>query len=65
MKKRFQATRRILRIAWTEHVNNREVLEKMETHKTFILRIRKKHLEFTGHIVSIKVFGEFETLSTD
>lgn len=34
--------RQMLTLTWAEHVINEEVLNKMETRKTYILKIRKR-----------------------
>lgn len=54
MSSQMGFNRRILRITWTEHMNNSEVLEemqtKMEKKRTLIINIRKRELNFLGHI---------------
>ena len=43
--------RRILKISYTEHVTNKEVLERAATERSLIKYIRKSQMQFLGHIV--------------
>jgi len=65
MEKQIEAAemwflRRMLRISWTERMSNQEVLEKARTERFIIKLIRKRQLEFLGHIMRK---GELENLS--
>jgi ribosomal 50S subunit-associated protein YjgA (DUF615 family) len=56
LEKRIEAAemwffRRILRISWTEKITNKEVLEKAGTKRSLISTIRKRQLEFLGHVM--------------
>jgi hypothetical protein len=42
--------RRILRISWTERVTNVEVLRRMNKEKEVIFTIKKRKLQYLGHI---------------
>ena len=59
MRRRLEATemwfyRRMLRISWTQHVSNYEVLRRMQTKRRLMLDIRKRQLKFLGHIMRKK-----------
>lgn len=43
--------RRILRISWTERVTNVEVLRRMQKEKELILTIKKRKLQYLGHVM--------------
>ena len=43
--------RRILRISWSEHVTNEEVLNMANTKPTLLDGILKRRLDFHGHLV--------------
>ena len=54
--KKLEATemlfyRRIMRISWTDHLTNEEVLRKAKTERSLIKTIRKRQLQFLGHIM--------------
>ncbi|MGX9987587.1 reverse transcriptase domain-containing protein [Soonwooa purpurea] len=56
MRRRLEATemwfyRRMLRISWTQHVSNYEVLRRMQTKRRLMLDIRKRQLKFLGHVM--------------
>ena len=56
MRRRLEAIemwfyRRMLRISWTQHVSNYEVLRRMQTRRRLMLDIRKRQLKFLGHIM--------------
>ena len=56
MDRRLEATemwiwRRVLRISWTERVTNERVLERMETGRELLRRIRSRQLNFLGHVL--------------
>ena len=42
--------RRILKISWTHKVSNKDVLIRAKTQRTLMETIRKKQLEFLGHL---------------
>ena len=41
----------MLRIPWTARISNEEVLRRAGTERTLIKQIRKRQLNFLGHIV--------------
>jgi hypothetical protein len=43
--------RRALRISWTDHRTNEAVLEEMETERELMATIRKRKLQFFGHVI--------------
>ena len=43
--------RRTLRLSWTKKVTNEEVLKRIGKERTLMKRIRKRQLEFLGHIM--------------
>lgn len=43
--------RRILKISWTERVPNEEVLRKMNKEKEVLLTIKKRKLQYLGHVM--------------
>ena len=43
--------RRMLRISWTDRVTNEEVLRRVGQQRTLIRVIRKRQMEFLGHII--------------
>lgn len=43
--------RRMLRIPWTAHMTNREVLERMEKEKEIMNSVKRRKLEYLGHIM--------------
>ena len=56
MEKRLQSVemwfyRRMLRISWTEHMSNEEVLAKAGTRRKLVVTIRKRQLQFLGHVL--------------
>ena len=56
MEKRLQSVemwfyRRMLRISWTDHMSNEKVLAKAGTRKKFVETIRKRQLQFLGHVL--------------
>ena len=51
--------RRILRISYTEHITNEEVLRRMSTRRQLIFVIRTQQMSFLGHILRHK---EIETI---
>ncbi|GFS15491.1 eukaryotic translation initiation factor 3 subunit F [Elysia marginata] len=55
MEKRFLAVkmwfvRRIFRISWTEKKTNEEVLRLTNTDRSLLRLLRKRQMEFSGHI---------------
>ena len=60
MRQRLEAAemwfyRHMLRISWTEHKSNEEVLRMAGAERTLLKNIRKRQLEFLGHILRKKV----------
>lgn len=53
-KSRYDFTE--LRISWMEHVNNEDVLRKIRTKMTLVLRIRKTQMKFLEPIMRKEVF---------
>ena len=56
MEKKLEAMemwfyRRMLRLSWTKKVKNEEVLKRVGKGRTIMKRIRKRQLEFLGHIM--------------
>jgi hypothetical protein len=43
--------RRILRISWTEHVTNTEVIQRIGKEKEIVNTIKQRKLEYLGHIL--------------
>ena len=43
--------RRMMRISWTEHATNEEVLTRAQTERRLLKTIRKTQLEFLGHVM--------------
>ena len=43
--------RRILKISWTEHQSNEEVLRKVQEERTLMNTIRKRQTNWIGHIL--------------
>ena len=41
---------RILRITYTEHITNGEILRRMPTRRQLIFAIRTQQMSFRGHI---------------
>ena len=56
MEKKLEAMemwcyRRMLRLSWTKKVTNEEVLKRIREGRTLMKRIRKRQLEFLGHVM--------------
>ena len=56
MEKKLEAMemwcyRKILRLSWTEKVTNEGVLKRVRKERTLMKRIRKRQLEFLGHVM--------------
>ena len=56
LQKRIEATemwflRRMLRISWTEHITNEEVLRRTGSGRRLMKMIRKRQMEFLGHVM--------------
>ncbi|CAG9829543.1 unnamed protein product [Diabrotica balteata] len=45
------AYRLILRISWTEHVTNEEVLRRISKEREVGISIKKRKLEYLGHVM--------------
>ena len=43
--------RRILKIPWTDHITNVEVMRRLEKEKEVIFTLKKRKLEYFGHIL--------------
>ena len=43
--------RRIIKISWTEHQSNEEVLRKVQEERTLMNTIRKRQTNWIGHIL--------------
>ena len=43
--------RRMFRIAWSDHVTNEEVLRRARRERSLMISIRKRQLQFLGHIM--------------
>ena len=43
--------RRVLKIPWTAHVTNEEVLRRIGTSRELLRNVRGRHVEFLGHIM--------------
>ena len=43
--------RRMLRISWTNRITNEEVLRRIGMQRTLVKEIRKRQLNFLGHIL--------------
>ena len=56
---------RILRISWTDRVTNEEVLRRAGVKRTLLKVIRKRQLEFLGHVMrkeqleNLSITGKF------
>jgi len=46
----MQCYRRILRIPYTEHVSNAEVLDRMEQQRKLLGRIRERKMKYFGRV---------------
>ena len=44
--------RRMLRVSLTDHVSNKEVLERVGRERKLLKTIRRKQLEFLGHVAT-------------
>jgi len=56
MEKRIESAeiwflRRMMRISWTDKMSNQEVLERAGTKRFLLKNIRKRQLEFLGHVM--------------
>ena len=43
--------RRMLRISWTDRITNEEVLGRVNQQRTLLRVIRKRQMEFLGHVI--------------
>lgn len=69
MKKRTEAIemwfyRRMLRMPWTEHMSNKELLKTIETKWTPILNIRKRQLKFLWRIMKKRELEKLDNYRT-
>ena len=56
MESKLQATelwfyRRMMKISWVDHVTNEEVLRRAGTERKIMKTIRKRQIEFLGHVM--------------
>src|SRR5437870_3228346 len=51
--------RRILRISYTKHITNEEVLSRMATTRNLIITVRGRQMRFFGHVVRNKEIESF------
>ena len=59
MEKRLEAAemwmwRRVLNVSWTQRVRNERVLERMGTERELMTTIRKRQLQFLGHVLRLE-----------
>ena len=59
MNKRLEAAemwfyRRILRVSYADHITNEEVLDRLSITRQLINQIRKRQIEFFGHVIRNK-----------
>ena len=59
MEKRLEAAemwmwRRVLNVSWTERVRNERILERMDTERELLKTIRKRQLQFLGHVMRME-----------
>ena len=64
MTKRLEAVemwfyRRILRISYTKHITNEEVLNRMATTRNLIITVRRRQMSFFGHVMRNKEIEHF------
>ena len=64
MTKRLEAVemwfyRRILRISYTKHITNEEVLNRMATTRNLIITVRRRQMSFFGHVMRNKEIENF------
>jgi hypothetical protein len=64
MTKRLEAVemwfyRRILRISYTKHITNEEVLNRMGTTRKLIITVRSRQMSFFGHVMRNKEIESF------
>lgn len=51
----------MLSFPWTRRVRKKEILRKIGTKRAFIFIGRLTQMQFIEHIMSKKLFGEFDT----
>ena len=51
--------RRILRISYTKHITNEEVLSRMATTRNLIITVRGRQMSFFGHVMRNKEIESF------
>ena len=56
MESKLQATelwfyRRMMKISWVDHITNEEVLRRAGTERKIMKTIRKRQIEFLGHVM--------------
>ena len=59
MEKRLEAAemwiwRRVLNVPWTDRVRNERILERMGTERELLVTIRKRQLQFLGHVLRME-----------
>src|SRR5437870_6601548 len=55
--------RRILRISYTKHIMNEEVLRRMATTRNLIITVRGRQMSFFGHVMRNKEIKSFSISS--
>ena len=48
------AYRRKLRVSWTEHKTNEEVLKTAKTTRSLLLTIKKRKCQYFGHVIRMR-----------
>jgi len=43
--------RRILKISWTEHITNMEIMQRLGKEKKVVFTVKRRKLEYFGHIL--------------
>src|SRR5437870_13500742 len=56
--------RRILRISYTKHITNEEVLSRMATTRNLIITVRGRQMSFFGHVMRNKEIENFSISGT-
>ena len=51
--------RRMMRISWTEHKSNEEVLETTISKRSLIATIKKRKLQYFGHLFRQMVYKDY------
>ena len=48
------AYRRMLRVSWTEHKTNEEVLKTAKTTRSLLSTIKKRKCQYFGHVIRMR-----------